>query len=439
MMAKAPQWVQVSAAFATSHAAVLARTGATCVAQVAQWRDLLALGPDLAFDIVVWLDPPADEATWVEAIEQLQRLRAQAGVLLVYRDAGAVGPVKVQVAERRRRGQVRSVAVAADRGVDLLEAWRELCADLGFDTEPAERERRQRGQFDMLRPLRRPQVQAASGAANAVADGKGRIVAVMGAKGGVGKTTVAVNLASLAATAHPGGVVLLDLDLEGADVGVHLDLLDELDVIDLLPRLQQGVFDLPTYEHGSSFAVIPGPVRPDLARLIEAETVADLLARLRERFRWIIVDTGARLNDEVAFRAIDVADHRAFIITADAGNLRMARFVLEHAERLGWSQPQWTFVLNQAYADAALSQQQIADFLGQRLDVVIPADRGAVDKAILTGRPLVLSAPQHPVAQGLRELAAFLGMVAPRTEAKRTPPLLDVPLRLLGRLQAWRA
>src|SRR5690606_7364339 len=162
------------------------------------------------------------------------------------------------------------------------------------------------------------------------------------------------------------------------------------------PSLEGNPRRLPRFG-GAPLAVIPGPARPHLAEAVEPDLAERLLAGLAGTYRWVIVDVGARLGDEVAYRAIAAADRLVFVLTPDASSLRTARLLMDHAADLGLTAGRMVPVLNQTYRGALLDARRIGDFLGLDIEHTVPLDREAVDAAVLNGRPLVLERPDHPI------------------------------------------
>lgn len=387
------------------------QVGGELVGRLNSWTDLLGIGQDLLLDAVLWYSPPAEPERWIEGIMQLNRLRPSTGIVLVPSDRGRVGPMESEIIDRRRRGQLRNATAAADETAAVARGLRRVLADLGHAVDHGDSPADVRALRPWLAGSQPGQSTAPPQPLNATGKVTGHIITVLGPKGGVGKTTVSVGIACLAARRSPLQVVLVDLDGEAADVPVHLDMLDEPDIVDLLPHLEGGSQRLPTY--GETLRVVPGPSRPDLASLVTPEAVERLLDLFARSFRYIIVDTGARLSDEAAWRAIDVADQLVLVLTPDAGSLRMARLLLDHSDRLGWGSKRLTVVLNQVYDRAPLDAGRIASFLGRSIEHRIPLDRSAVDGAILSGKPLVLHRPDHPISRALSGLCADLGVIPP--------------------------
>lgn len=393
---------------------VFRQIGGENVGRLNHWNDLLGIGPELRIDAVLWFNPPADERDWLGAVTQLSRLRPTTGVVLVPQDRATVGPMESTIIDRRQRGQIRNVTAAPSDIAGLVNGLRRVLADQGkpvADLKP-------KPDFRSLRPS--PWVGHSKpadlfGLRESLSpvphqSGPARIITVLGPKGGVGKTTVSVGLACLAAKEAPHRVVLIDLDGQSADVAVHLDLLDAPDIVDLMPHLEDGPGRLPLY--GERLYVVPGPARPDLGSLVTPEAVERILDSLSSSFPIIIVDTGARLSDEAAWRAVEKADHLVFVLTPDAGSLRIARLLMDHADRFGWQDKGLTTVLNQVYDRLPLEADRIARFLGVPIQHRIPLDRSAVDAAVLAGKPLVLNKPDHPISQALRTLSIELGLVS---------------------------
>ncbi|HEX6990219.1 MAG TPA: hypothetical protein VF282_12205, partial [Bacillota bacterium] len=164
-----------------------------------------------------------------------------------------------------------------------------------------------------------------------------------------------------------------------------------------------------------------------------------LLASLRDAYRWVVVDVGARLSDEVAYRAIAAADRLAFVLTPDASSLRTARLLMDHAPDLGLTGERMVTVLNQTYGGALLDARRIGDFLGLEIDHAVPLDREAVDASILHGRPLVLERPDHPITRALVALARSLGLPVPAADARGRPARDGGVRRWWKEVLPWKA
>src|SRR4029077_6866132 len=148
---------------------------------------------------------------------------------------------------------------------------------------------------------------AAQGSSNGTSAGSGEpgepglVVAVFSPKGGVGRTTVAVNLAVAAATELGKKVVVMDGSFQFGDVGVLLNLNPKSkSIADLVPELDAGDIDsIDTFviNHTSGVRVLLAPPSPEMAELIPPAGVKKVLETLRRTHDLVVVDCTAFFND----------------------------------------------------------------------------------------------------------------------------------------------
>lgn len=253
--------------------------------------------------------------------------------------------------------------------------------------------------------------------------GREGIVLLLGAKGGVGTSFLGANLA--AATAAGGGSRPLLCDLCGrGDAAAHLGLTPAASLLDLLPHL-------PALGRGEGGArcqvepltglhVLPGPARPDLDELVQARHVEQFLDWAGTEYRLAFLDAPYRPPDERLLACARRARTLLLVSTAEPTALRQVRFLLDWLEARGTTPRDGVhLILNRIGPEAVPSPAELQALTGLRPLAALPEDRRAVEQALLSGRPLVLRRPQHPLAMAIRRLA---GRFVPGTALPVRPP-----------------
>ena len=242
---------------------------------------------------------------------------------------------------------------------------------------------------------------ATAGSATATAP----IVAVLGPKGGVGKTTVSTNLATaLAATGRR--VLLIDLDLQFGDVGLVLGIEPERTIHDLVTaagNLDGGKLRgyLGTSEDGVH--ALLAPVRPDQAEAVTAERLAEVIEVARSEFDVVVVDTPPAFTS-AAIAAIDYAQHTVVVGSLDLPGLKNMKVGLETLRLMDVPADHMTMVLNRADSKVGLNPADVKAIIGRNPDINIPSDR-SVPRAVNAARPIVASDPKSRPAKALRQLS----------------------------------
>lgn len=252
-------------------------------------------------------------------------------------------------------------------------------------------------------------------------DGPGaRVITVVSPKGGAGKTFVASNLAVGLARHEPGGVVLVDLDLQFGDVGHALLLMPENTMADAarargLDPTTLKVF-LTSYE--SSLYALCAPESPAEGEAVPPEKVAEVLDLLMNDFSYVVNDTSSGVSD-TTLEALDRSTDIVLVSDMDVPSIRALQKLLVAVDRLGMVFSRRYFVLNRSNSSVGLKEDDIEDTLGLEIDVRIPSSRH-VPLSINQGQPLLLGNPRSPAARPLEDLVRRIAGV-PRERSSGLP------------------
>ncbi|MET9557338.1 AAA family ATPase [Streptomyces sp. NPDC006645] len=240
----------------------------------------------------------------------------------------------------------------------------------------------------------------------------GTVVTVSGAKGGVGTTVTAVQLA-LAAKASGMSVALADLDLQAGDVASYLDvqfrrsIVDLATIQDISPRvLQDAVF---THHTGIGLLLAPG--EGERGEEINDRSVRQIVSALRNRYEVVIVDCGTQTTSANA-AAIEMADTSLLVATPDVVAVRAAKRMVKLWDRLQIRKAEeTTIVVNRYMRNTEIQPPLIEKITSTKVSrVVIPANFKELHAAVDAGRMQDLE-PKSTVKQALWALAGELGLV----------------------------
>jgi pilus assembly protein CpaE len=245
-----------------------------------------------------------------------------------------------------------------------------------------------------------------------------RLVAVFSPKGGVGTTTVAVNLSLAVAARDPGGVVLVDLTPMGSHVATHLDLAPKLTIADLM-RDSQGMISpeilRSTYmaRHETGLLVLAGAPGPAAPILLGGEDATRILEGVLTAIPTVIVDLGSNV-DERLLASLEAADDIVVVVTPDFPALKSVVAFFEFLGDVAAKTEEPTIVVNEIYALQTLTPGDIENALTRRVSVRIPYDPLLYLRAANQGTPVFSGAPTSQPARRFDQLAAvILGEDAP--------------------------
>ncbi|MGH2408260.1 MAG: AAA family ATPase [Candidatus Limnocylindrales bacterium] len=252
----------------------------------------------------------------------------------------------------------------------------------------------------------------------------GHLVSVFSPKGGVGRTTVAVNVAIAAVTLLGKKVCIVDASLQFGDVGVLLNLSPKNKTVGDL--IVDGVPDLDSLEstlvtHSSGLRVLLAPPSPETAELVTAGALKQIFEALRQSHDLVVVDSWPWLH-ETTLSLLDLSDEIAAVMTLEITNIKDIRIFLELADQLGYPHEKVRLVLNRADAAIGIRVSDVEASIGRKIDETIVSDGRVVVHALNRGVPFMISQPQAQVSQDILRLARSLIGEGAAIEAAAAPP-----------------
>ena len=229
--------------------------------------------------------------------------------------------------------------------------------------------------------------------AGAAAGAHGRVAAFLSNKGGIGKSTLAVNVACGLALRHPDEVLLIDTSLQIGTCAMMLDLKPTTSIVDAIherDRLDKTLLRHLTLRHGSGLRVLAAPADALEASEVNDEAIARIVNLARRSFEYVIIDTFPIL-DSVLMTILDVADLDFIVVQGMAPAVAAIARFLPVLEGLGVPQSRQRLVLNYNYKSflGNLQPIDIANRLQRTLDYVVPYDRRVLT-SMNTGSPHIL-------------------------------------------------
>jgi pilus assembly protein CpaE len=265
-----------------------------------------------------------------------------------------------------------------------------------------------------------------------VPQGLGKLVAVYSPKGGVGCTTLAVNVATAMCQLDPSlKVAIVDCRLQFGDIKIMLDLRVNRSIVDLVDNIDELDVDLVestmVRDERSGLRALLAPPKPEMADMVSADHVRAVLDNLKQIFDYVIVDMGSRLQD-LELGVFDLADRIVLVLTPDLPAITSVRYFFELVEALGYPSDKILMVLNKTDSRQGLNARVIENHLKHKVFAEIPLEDRVTLHSINHGIPYMIAPSTDkklPLYQQTSALAEQLIEALEMQEAEFMPDLTE--------------
>jgi pilus assembly protein CpaE len=233
------------------------------------------------------------------------------------------------------------------------------------------------------------------------------MAALFSPKGGVGRTTLAYNIAVALGQEHR--VCLVDGSLQFSDLRGLLRV----------PAVAPSIVNLPTdrireqdlaeimWRDPSGIDILLAPPRVEMAEMVTTRDIEKVLSILRQLYEFVIIDTRAALSEDVLV-FLDSADLILQVLTYDAMAIRGLAMSAETFAAIGYPPSKLTTILNRSDASGGFDKADVEQALASRIDFEVVSDGHLVLGSNNEGNAFVTSSPDSPIAQGVRRIADSL-------------------------------
>jgi pilus assembly protein CpaE len=239
----------------------------------------------------------------------------------------------------------------------------------------------------------------------------GQVFAVYSPKGGLGTTSIAVNLADAYARTHADSrVALADLSVGGGDVRVFLNLSPAYHMGDLVKKLDRADAELfyslltPTQR---GIWVLPGPDDPELDDELGASTIGSMIDQLRLHFAFTVLDCEHHLSERTV-AALDAADRVVLVTQLNVPSLRSMQRTLALCRQLGYPSEKLCVLVNRYKPDDVLTLKDASQVLTCEVVTTLPNDYQLSSSALTQGVPVAQLSTDADLTRSYARLASKL-------------------------------
>ena len=238
---------------------------------------------------------------------------------------------------------------------------------------------------------------------------RGTLLTVFGAKGGIGKTTIATNLATGLVRATNANVCLVDMDTRFGDVAIMMDIAVETSIADLGQRIdeldRESIKDA-LVSHHTGVSILPAPLHPTEWRNLTAQHIGKILDLLSQGHDYVIVDTPGTFNEIIA-QTLELANIILLVTSMDIASIKDTALALEMLRAANISEDSIKLTINHSTSANSLREEDVERVLEYPVTWRIPHDYQVASSNQL-GIPIIVAKPYARVSRAITDIVYAL-------------------------------
>ncbi len=238
---------------------------------------------------------------------------------------------------------------------------------------------------------------------------RGTIITVFGAKGGIGKTTIATNLATSLARMTDANVTLVDMDTRFGDVAIMMDVAVETSIADLgrrIDELDRDTIKEVLVSHHTGVSILPAPLHPTEWRDLTPDHIERIVNLLAQGHDYVVIDTPGTFNEIIA-ATLELADIILLITSMDLASIKDTALALEMLRAANVSEDKMKLIINHCTSANSLREVDVERVLEYDVTWRIPHDYNVANSNQL-GIPIVIAKPYARVSRAITDIAHAL-------------------------------
>jgi pilus assembly protein CpaE len=247
-----------------------------------------------------------------------------------------------------------------------------------------------------------------------------KMFAIAGATGGVGATSLAVNLGCVLAAQEDNSVVLVDLDLSLGDADVYLDTIPDYTIVDVVQNIARLDFQLlkrSMTKHASGLYLLPRPVQLQDISLITPDALHRVFGLLKATFSHVLIDLSKAYN-RIDMTALEAAHEILLVTQLDLPCLRNVVRLLSSFDAVDGLKEKVQVVVNRVGLDnGQISLKKAKETIGREVFWRLPNDYRVMVEMRNNGVPLIEQAPRAAITQSIVSLAEELSGIVKESES----------------------